>query len=684
MATYRWEIAAGDKAASREIAEQFGIPPFVAHLLLARGIAGPDQISEMLQSDEQPLSDPLSYADMDAAVRRLTAAVDKFERIAVFGDYDVDGVTATALLFSYLESLDANVIYVLPSRDKEGYGLHNNEIDQMHEQEVGLIVTVDNGISAAAEIGYAASLGIDVIVTDHHQPPETLPNAVAVVNPHRADCGGGFKEFAGVGVVFKLICAMEGDSELILDNFADLVALGTVADVVPLVGENRQLVRRGLKSISMGDRLGLNILVGRAGIAGNEISSSDISFKLAPRINAAGRLGEADAAVRLLLSDDAEECHRLADGLCSQNSERMAVEKAILSEAWAVLEAEPGLTMDRVVVLAREGWNSGVVGIVAARLCEALGKPCFVVSIEGDTAHGSGRSVSGFHLCDALTACESLLDNYGGHEKAAGLTIKSDKINEFRIRINQYAAGLGEMPAPVHRIDCALPLATVTMQLWKDSQMLEPSGFCNHQPLLAVMGCEIKAVTPVGGGNHQRVTLHQNGASSTFMKFGISSSLFPFAAGDIVDCAFTLSRNAGFSGDDALTRIIKDIRLSGLDAEAAISGQRAFESVWRGDIGAVSKDEMDKIVPNRASLGIIYHDLIKTGGYGGDIETLFARLAGRGVTFAGLRVALEAMRECGLCSVWSRGSLLTVRMKPANGKADLEETAIFRKLRIEN
>lgn len=675
MAVKRWIVAQGNKEKSRELAARLNIAPFAAHLLVARGMSSPEQTDGMFVSDDQPLCDPMEFIDMDKAAARILKAVDEFERIAVFGDYDADGVTATALLYSYLENLDANVLYMLPERHGDGYGLHMGTVDRMAEQNVKLIVTVDNGISAYEEVEYANSLGIDVVITDHHQPPEKIPNACAVVNPHRADCTGGYKYFAGVGVAFKLVCAMEGDSEFISDNYCDLVALGTIADIVPLTGENKRLVRRGLESISSGERMGISMLKNMSGLGNRKVSSGDVSFKLAPRINAAGRLGTPERAVRLLLSDDMEECRDLANELEDENGRRTELQRTISDGVWSAAARDPSVLYDRVVVVSGEGWHKGVIGIFAAQMCEQLGKPCFVLSVDGDTATGSGRSVEGFSIYDALSACSDLLDFYGGHDMAAGMTVKKELIEQFRQAINEYAASFGDMPAPSVKVDCMLPPERVNLELYRDSLSLEPFGAQNSAPVVGVRECTIKEIRGLGDNMHQRVTLQKGGACINVMCFKRNGEFFPFRANDTVDCIMSLSMNEGYR-QDPLTRTVLDIRLSSTNVEKIIEGERLFEKLMRGE--KLTAGEIEELTPPRDQLAVIY-TLLKAG-YKGDMETLSARMAEKGVAHGRLRVALEAMNDRGVLSVRRRGNIYSISPRRTEGRVKLEESEIYKRL----
>lgn len=683
MAVRIWNIAKGDKQKSTELAEKYSIPTFTAHLLASRGYTQPEQISELLVSDCYALTDPMGYADMDKAVRRIAAAIDKFEPIAVYGDYDADGVTATALLYSYLESCDANVLYVLPDRESGGYGLNNEVIDSFNEYGVKLIITVDNGISACDEVEYAKSLGIDTVITDHHQLPERLPDAVAVVNPHRPDCRGGFREFAGVGVAFKLVCALEGESEFILDNYADLIALGTIADVVPLVGENRVLARRGLESISRNERIGVNILKLNAGLGSGRVTASDISFYFAPRINAAGRLGKPDRAVRLLLSDDIDECRMLADELADENVRRQSMEKEIAAQIWQKLNADPSLMNDRVVVVSGEGWKKGLIGIFANRLCEALGKPCFVITTQDGVAKGSGRSVPGFSLVEALGACSDYLAMFGGHSSAAGLTLAEEDIDAFRTAINQYAADAGQMPFATIDIDCEIPLSRADIRLYRESQILEPFGAGNSVPVLCVRGCEIADIRAVGGNMHQRLTLRSGATTVTAMYFRMSGEFFHFKKGDVVDCVIELSYKDNASGSherDNLTRIIRDMRPSGFEEASAARDERLFERHLRRE--ELSAQEVELLLPDRECFSFVYSYLKTKGGYKGDLILLHWALSkiNSKITYAKMLTVLEAMSQLGLISKMRSGAMWSVAVLPVLQKVRLEDAEIIWRL----
>lgn len=668
MSFRRWRISQSNKNLSRTVAQRYGIDGFAAHLLVSRGFGSDELISDMLGLDDDtaPFIDPFDIIDMDKAVSRIRKAIDSFERIAVYGDYDVDGVTATALLFSYLESVGANVMYYIPEREGEGYGLNCGAIDKLREMDINLIITVDNGISAVKEVAHANTLGIDVVVTDHHQEGDVLPEAVAVVNPHRNGSKCPFTEYAGVGVAFKLVCALEGDSMAVLENCGDLVALGTVADVVSLTGENRRLVRLGLRQLQNSGRPGLSTLIDMAGLTGKPITSTSIAFVIAPRINAAGRLGHAERAVRLLTSDDEDDAFLLSEELTNANKQRQAIEQIIDREVYEMLAKDSSILYDRVIVIAGEKWNGGVIGIFASRICERYGKPCFIISYDGDRAKGSGRSIEGFSLYEAISACSAHLTGFGGHTLAAGINLRTENIQDFRRAINRYAANQHpSMPSPELLIDCQLPPSALTLQLCDASQLLEPFGADNPTPLIAVMGLRITDIYGAGGGKHQRLTLERGGTIITAMKFSTPDEDFPFKTGDVVDIAVTLDKS-NYRGKDSLTLIVRDIRLSEAHFDEINQGRQLFEKMMRGE--SLSDSETLTLRPTRSILATVYRTV--SGGYRGEADVLGCRVKRAGVGFSAMLASLQILCEGGLLRMEDNGSMIVVEAADRNGQND--------------
>lgn len=663
MSYKRWLFSQLNKEAAGELAEVCGLDPLLCLLMTGRGITDADTAMDFLMGNEL-CCDAFSFADMDIAAERVCRAIEDGESIAVYGDYDADGVTATVLLFSYLRYRGANVCYRLPRRD-EGYGLHCSNVDELAKNGVQLIITVDNGISAADEIDYAATLGIDVVVTDHHQPPDTLPSAVAVVDPHRKDCPSEFKDFSGVGMAFWLVCALEGDPDWALEQYADLVALGTLADVMPLHSDNRVLVRRGLQKLNAGTNLGLRKLREVAGASERQLTATSVAFTLAPRINAAGRMGDPLQALALLLCQNEEQAAALATAISEMNTSRQQTETEIMQTLQAQIDAEPARLADHVLVFCGEGWHHGVLGILAARMQERFGKPCVILSSENGIAHGSGRSLSGFSLYEALCACDGCLLGYGGHELAAGLTLETARVEEFRKAINAYAA-TKEMPTAALNLECRLNPAQITPALAICLAALEPFGAGNPVPIFALCNMTLERIEAVGGGKHLRLTLSRESARITAMKFSATPQEFPFAVGDILNIAVTLEAGQ-FRGADSVTIQIKDVRHANSDQEALIAALRQCDAVIRREKTTVA-------MPTREDTVHVYR-LLQRGAFCGPIDVLCHALERVGVTPESTLLSLQILSEASLITLKNEGHRVGAAVCEVSQKTDLTQTA---------
>ena len=673
MAVKQWIIADCDKDLAANIAQKYGIDPLAALLAVSRGVRTDEEIRSFFFDSEDCFSDPFLYKDMDRAVLRVNRALDDFERIAVFGDYDADGVTATAILSLYFSMREANFFYLLPER-AEGYGLNRAVIDRLHAEGTKLIITVDNGINAVEEAAYAKSLGIDMVITDHHQVGDALPDAAAVVDPHRPDCTGPSKELAGVGVAFKLICALEGgDTELLLDEYADLVAIGTVADIVPLTGENRALVRRGLQKMNDSPRPGIAAMREAGGSAEKPFTSTSVAFTLSPRLNAVGRMGSAMRALDILLCDDEQTAADLAQLTERANAERQKTEQTILEAAVAQLSENPAMQNDRVLVVDGENWHRGVIGIVASRMVEKYGKPCIVISREDGTARGSGRSIEGFSLYDALKACADMLLQYGGHTLAAGLSVDPDNIAAFRTAINRYAART-EMPFPVQHIDMKLNPAFIKPDILHALQTLEPFGAANPKPVFGLFSMRLDSVTPLAGGKHVRLNVSKKGAQTAVLCFGVSPQAFPFPVGSTLDFAVTLDPNY-YMGETRVSVLAKHIRFSALAGDDYLRAQRLYTAICRGQpIRTVPVS----VVPDRTQIGVIYKALRAAGGSVRSIDALCVLTGHTGISACSVRLAADALCELGLAAEADDG---TLQLLPAAGKTDLETSSVLQKAR---
>lgn len=675
MILRKWEVRPLDKERAAAFAQTYGVPFFLAMLMNIRGFDDAAHLREFLGEGE-PLSDPFLLKDMDKAAARITRAVDNMEKIAVYGDYDADGVTSTAMLYSYLETRGADVIFYIPQREGEGYGMNMGAVEYLKEQGVSLIVTVDNGISSVQEVARANELGIDVVVTDHHRPQEILPDAVAVVDAYRPDDTSPYKHFSGVGIAFKLLMALEdgaGDVEDLLEAYSDLAAIGTIGDIVPLTGENRTLIRAGLERLSQSDRPGVQALLENAGVAGKALTSTNVAFTLVPRINATGRMGAPERAVRLLISGYEEEAEVLSEEICADNEERRRVEAEIAEAAFADIEAK-GYMKDRVVVVDDENWHHGVIGIVASRVTERCGKPCMIISRGETEAKGSGRSIEGFSLFEAICACGDLLIKFGGHPMAAGITLKPENIEAFRKRINQYAAEhFPQMPTQTVTLDCKLNPAALSVSMAQSLTQLEPFGNGNPQPVFGLFNMELSNVTPVGGGGHLRLTLEKNGAVITAMRFNTKPEELPYHIGDKIDLAVQLEARE-FRGQPSLTVIVRDMKFAAFNTEKNIASLASFEKWQRGEV--LSAEDKNRLYPDRACLAAIYRALRTVNGKETD-QVRFVSQFGKDMTLGLFKTALLVFEERGLVHSEIADDTFTATLIETSGKTDITRSPVL-------
>lgn len=564
MLKKKWLLKEFDKGRVLEISKKFKISPLTAIILYNRGVQTDEEITRFLSKDLGLMYDPFLMRDMDKAVERINAAKEAGEKITIYGDYDVDGITAIAILYKYLVENEIAVDYYVPDRMQEGYGVNRDALDKLKEQGSSLIITVDTGITAVEECEYAKSIGLDVIVTDHHECKEKIPEVYAAIDPKRKDCGYPFKSLAGVGVVFKLIQALDGNDniESLMDKYADLMCLGTVADISPLVDENRVIVTEGLKRFKNTTNIGLKALID-VSTNGKAITTSTIGYIIAPRINASGRLGCASRSVELFLTDDAEKAKELANSLCEENSLRQQTEQKMFKEALEYIETHPEIKDDKIIVIPHKDWHHGIVGIVSSKITEKFYKPSILFAIDGDEAKGSGRSVSGFNLFGALENCSDLLEKFGGHELAAGLSIKAENIEVFRKKINEYSKdSISEtMLVPTITLDAAIKVPYITIDTVHDINRLQPFGVDNPAPAFAVRNIKIHKISVMSEGKHLRMTLLKEGKYLDAVGFGMGEYYHHLEEGDFIDVAFALDIN-DYKGFQNVQLILKDIKKS--------------------------------------------------------------------------------------------------------------------------
>ena len=652
-----------------------GYAPLAAMVLASRGI-GDDRQARAYLDCNAPLLDPFLMTDMDKAAGRVGLAMSRGEKIAVFGDYDVDGITATCLLTDFLRRHGADVVSYIPGRLEEGYGLNPIAIHQLHAEGVKLIVTVDCGITAVNEAELCKQLGIDLVITDHHECKQTLPAAVAVVDPHRPDGGYPHKNLSGVGVAFKLASALCGSQETVLEEYADMVCLGTVADVMPLQGENRVFVARGLESLAHTKRPGIAALMAECGCAPETVSASSIGFMLAPRINAAGRMGQIDLAVELFLTDDPDKAAEAARGLCELNRQRQAVESEIYRQAVSML---PMGKPPEAIVLADESWHQGVVGIVASRIAEEYACPTFLICLDGEHGKASSRSHGGFNLFASLSALSPLLESYGGHELAAGFTISRANIPEFRRQICALAAQYytDDVARTVLDVDCAVSPELLTLHNVDSLQMLEPCGNGCPKPVLMMKNLTIDRISMVGGGRHMRLRLCSGHTYLNAIYFSANPQTVSIQPGDLVDVAFTPQVNE-FRGTRTVQMNVIDIRPS-CNAEC-LPDAAPYRDMQRGNL---TSGEAAALLPDRKMLALVWRYLDAANPVQESPMCLcrkIVRWSGQPLNLGQMLTCLDIFRDVGLLTVQRQHKYVSIRLTPGEGKADLSRSQTMQRL----
>ena len=560
--TKKWETYSVDGNVIKEIASKNNISLLLARILVNRGINTDEKIKKFLYPSLEDLYDPYMLNDMDIAVKRINQAIEQKEKITIYGDYDVDGITSITILKRFLDENGIIVDYYLPNRLEEGYGLNNNALQKIKDRGTTLLITVDCGISAYNEIEFAKSLGIDVIVTDHHECPAVLPDTFAVIDPKRPDSTYPFNSLAGVGVTFKLIHALSISMDLPSESYLkylDIVCLGTVADIVPLVEENRVIVKYGLEYIKKTKNIGLKALINISGYS--EIDSSAISFGLAPRINACGRMGEADIAVEMLLTSDENIAADIANKLQEKNKERQEVEKGIMADAVAKIE-EAKMYNDNAIVVGSENWYHGVIGIVASKITDLYYKPSILVCFDDEIGKGSGRSIDGFDLHEALNVASEHLQKFGGHEMAIGLSVEKNKFNDFKDAIVKYAnEKITEEFLPIIKIDAEVSTKEVSGKTIQDLKLLEPYGENNMPPIFMYKNIKVDSIRTLSNDKHLKLNVKDGNIVFDAIAFNMGDKKDSIRMGDKVDILFHLEINK-FNGRETIQLNVKDIKKS--------------------------------------------------------------------------------------------------------------------------
>lgn len=581
----KWEFVDYDEDLVSSVSEKMKIPRFLSCLF-----------SNFREYDDDILN---RYFDVDNMKNRLDLAERNFEKICVFGDYDVDGITSTIMLYSYLCERNIDAMYKLPSRYDEGYGLTNNVVDELKKYGVSLIITVDNGISAFNEISYAKKLGIDVIVTDHHKIPDRLPETDIIINPH-IEGFYEFQDFAGVGVVFKIIQSLEKDNidtDSLMEKYGDLLCLGTIGDVVPLIEENRVIVKKSINIVKNSKRPGIvSLLEGK--VFGEDLDGSEIAFGIIPVLNACGRMGSPEVAINLLLSETMDEARYFLSIASKMNAERKVSCSEIFEDVKNKILSEH-LENDHIIFASSKKWSHGLIGVVSSNVSSRFDKPCFLFSILDDEARGSARSIEGFDIYNCINSCSELLQKYGGHPMAAGVTLKLENLEKFKEEILSFSNSI-DMPFSCIQISSVINLDDVSVSTLDEIHKLSPFGSGNREPIFAIMEVKITKVSSIGSGRHIKIYFEKDGKNSNAVFFGISYSDFSFQIGDIVDLAVRIKTNFFSGRKDAVLHLV-DVRYSNFDYDTLIGDERLFEDFMCG-----IKDIPSEYIPNRDEFATLF------------------------------------------------------------------------------
>ena len=675
-----WSVGMTDAAAVDAIVKTGCCGRLTAALLVSRGVRTPEAAAGFLREDAGLLHDPMLMKDMDKAAARIRAAVKQKETVAVYGDYDVDGITATALMTSWLRGQGLRCIPYIPERLTEGYGISDDAMEMLAGQGVSLVITVDCGVTAHSQILRAAELGMDVVVTDHHECVGELPPAAAVVDPHRKDDAYPFKGLAGVGVAFKLVCALEGpdSGERVLDQCGVLTAMGTIADIMPVADENRALVRTGIRVLRTREYAGLDSLLAAINVEKSRITSTDVSFSLVPKLNAAGRMGRVRVAFDLLMATDRREAQRLSGELCSMNTERRSVEGRVFREALDMLGEvhHP----DAPIVLASEGWHHGVSGIVAARLAEHFGVPAVIICLEGEEGRGSCRSCGGFCILDALDDAREELTSFGGHEMAAGLTIRRDRIDALRSRLAAYyREHEGDRLQPHLLVDfCVEDPALLTLEEVEGLGSMAPWGVGNPPPVLCMRNVVAESVIPIGGNQHVKLVASKNGSRFDCVFFGVTAKELAIHPGSLVDLAFQPAVN-DFRGCRSVQLLLRDVRPSRMPEDPSLELARSFFAGRR-----LQPMENAMLLPDRSDMGRVWRYLTRRARrFDEAADTLLPDIAlHAGVPVPGrVWICLRVLDELQLIRLREEDGIMEIRIPRFEGKADLAKSLLLQRLR---
>lgn len=672
MIEEKWIVRQQDEQAVARIRDEHRLPDAVARLLYNRGLTEREQIRRFLKNDSmESLHDPFLLTDMDKAVARIEKAVENNEKITIYGDYDVDGITSTVILYQYLSERIDRLDYYIPSRLDEGYGLNTSALESIRNNGTTLLITVDTGTTAVNEIAHAKAMGLDVVVTDHHECMDVLPDC-PVVNPKRKDSCYPFPELAGVGVVFKFISACMGNSEEAFRRFGGITAIGTIADIMPILDENRCIVRHGLRNLEKDCPAGIAALLRLSGSTDGKIDTNVIAYQIAPRMNAAGRISDCRVSVQLLLETDEEKAEALAEALCACNVERKEKEQQVVRDIDLILAGHT--PKDKIMVYASDRWHNGVIGIAASRLTERYARPCILICFEGESAKGSARSVPGVNLFELVGRSSRYLENFGGHEMAVGLTLKRENYEKFLRDVTEDAGKTipDEALIPTCEAEFEVDETAFSLDFVRSLSVLEPFGNGNPYPYVVATGLKVCAITGVGGGRHTRLTLEKNGVPFTAMRFGCTPEELECSEGDCIDIFCTITEKV-FRQKSSVNVTVRSIRFS--ENKEDLTYRNHYNS-YRN----YGKELPEDCKINRSRMVALYRYLTATALNAGEESTVLRRPEtilravnnryASDFNYCRLMLCLDTMQELGLIR-YCQSSALSITLFPSKDKVDL-------------
>lgn len=680
MSICEWSISEIDEEIVSKYSQKYGIPYVSAAILYSRGFREESDIQNFLQGTVE--DDVFDITDMDKAVQRIEKAIKENEKICIYGDYDADGITSSSLMCRYLRSRGADVFCYIPERNKDGYGLNNSAIEYIKNEGTNLIITVDNGISAFDEVKYANLLGMDVVITDHHRVRETLPCACAVVNPYRKECSElKNKNFAGVGVAFKLIEAMETgklSKKDLLDKYSDLVTVGTIGDSIELFGETKEVVKYGLENLLSSKIPGIISLLKCSNLYLKELDSISVAFGIVPRINACGRMDNARLALELLMCDDVYESDKIAVEVCKLNDLRKNIENEILEDVEKLLLEEPERKYEKIIVAEGENWNHGVLGIVASKITQKYGKPCILITIEGETSRASCRSIEGFSIYDALVRNSKWLTRFGGHPMAAGFSINTSDLKFFKESLFQDSEDY-EVPAPCVSIDFELEPYQISCEILEDLEILKPYGNGNSEPVFGIFGATLVKIIPIGKGKHLKLIFEKDGFEFSVLYFNKTPNDFIFLEHEKLDIAITLHENE-YMGVKSVSCYAVDFKICNYDLKKAVKEKNLYQHFKKSN---TLNCDLTNVIPSREEFVKIYQYVKKLKNKSIRVDLINKRLFNNNKNLFIIYIVLDVMEELGLIRIFRSADEYKIIVNEVKEKVNISDSLILKSIKCE-